>query len=58
MANTTDLLFIHRTLNVTHAMKNTCLLSQKKKKVNVPFFLSPQTSKLILGKLAIQTGFH
>lgn len=56
MADTTDLLFIHRTLNIIHAMKNIFLPSQKKK---VPFFLSPQCQSLFhLGKLAIQTVFH
>lgn len=44
MADTTDLLFIHRTLNIIHDMNNIFLLSQK---TGVPFFPSPQTSKLV-----------
>ena len=43
MADTTDL-FIHRTLNIIHAMKNIFLLSQK---TSVPFLLSAQMSKLV-----------
>jgi len=55
MADTTHLLFIHRTPNIIHAIKNIFLLSQK---ISAPFFLSPQMSKLVpFGKVCNSNSF-
>lgn len=56
MSHSTDLLFIHRTLNIMSAMKNIFPLSQKQ--VCLFSFLHKCQHLFPLGKLATQTAFR